>query len=71
MPESTSKFSNYYNGQIPNNLKPQDEFLAEVQQELSVACALPFTVPVPELIRIINYAAKWFFCFWRYYAMIS
>ena len=66
MPKSHSKFENFYNGQIPNNLKPQDEFLAEVQQELSVACALPFTVPVPELIRIINFAAKWFYKKYEY-----
>lgn len=39
----------------------QDEFIANVQQELSVACALPFTVPVPEIQRIIKYAADWFY----------
>ena len=39
----------------------QDEFIATVQQELSVACALPFTVPVPEIQRIIKYSADWFY----------
>ena len=53
MPESTninpngSKFANVYPGLIPNNQMPQDEFIAEIQQELTVACALPFSVPVP------------------------
>ena len=32
----------------------QDEFIGLVQQELSVACALPFTVPIPEIQRIIK-----------------
>ena len=39
----------------------RDEFISDVQQELSVACALPFTIPVPELERIINKAAEWFY----------
>jgi len=39
----------------------QDEFIANIQQELSVACALPFTVPVPEIERIIKYSAEWFY----------
>ncbi len=38
-----------------------DEFIANVQQELSVACALPFTVPIPEINRIIKYSADWFY----------
>lgn len=39
----------------------QDEFIANIQQELSVSCALPFTVPVPEIERIIKYSAEWFY----------
>lgn len=39
----------------------QDEFISNIQQELSVACALPFTVPVPEIERIIKYSADWFY----------
>jgi hypothetical protein len=39
----------------------EDEFISLVQQELSVACALPFTVPVPEIKRIIKLAADWFY----------
>lgn len=38
-----------------------DEFIANVQQELSVACALPFTVPILEINRIIKYSADWFY----------
>ena len=38
-----------------------DEFIANIQQELSVACALPFTVPIPEINRIIKYSADWFY----------
>jgi hypothetical protein len=39
----------------------QDEFIGLVQQELSVACALPFTVPLPEIQRIIKFSADWFY----------
>ena len=39
----------------------QDEFISLVQQELSVACALPFTVPLPEIQRIIKFSAEWFY----------
>ena len=34
-----------------------DEFVALVQQEISVACALPFTVPVKEIERIIKFSS--------------
>jgi hypothetical protein len=39
----------------------EDEFIALVQQELSVACSLPFTVPVTEIQRIIKFSADWFY----------
>jgi hypothetical protein len=39
----------------------QQEFISTVQQEISVACALPFTVPVKEIERIIKYSADWFY----------
>lgn len=39
----------------------KDDFMANVQQELSVACALPFTIPQVELERIINISADWFY----------
>jgi hypothetical protein len=39
----------------------QDEFISLVQQELSVACALPFTVPLVEIQRIIKFSADWFY----------
>jgi len=38
-----------------------DEFISNVQQELTVACALPFTVPYNEIDRIINISADWFY----------
>lgn len=43
------------------NPMTQEEFIALVQQELSVACALPFTVPVAEIERIIKFSADWFY----------
>lgn len=49
------------NDQIHNNSKTLNSFIAEVNQELSVACSLPFTVPKKEIERIINYAAKWMY----------
>jgi hypothetical protein len=45
------------NGQSYTN----EEFIALVQQEISVACALPFTVPVKEIERIIKFSADWFY----------
>ena len=43
------------------NTKSLGSFITEVNQELSVACSLPFTVPKKEIERIINYAAKWMY----------
>jgi hypothetical protein len=39
----------------------KDDFMANVQQELNVASALPFTIPQAELERIINISADWFY----------
>lgn len=39
----------------------EEEFIALVQQELSVACSLPFTVPINEIQRIIKFSADWFY----------
>ena len=39
----------------------ETEFISEVQTELTVACSLPFTIPKKEILRIIKYAAKWFY----------
>ena len=45
-----------------NNLAyTEQEFIALVQQEISVACALPFTVPIKEIQRIIKLSADWFY----------
>jgi hypothetical protein len=48
----------YCEDQLPQT---QQDFIALVQQELSVACALPFTVPVSEIERIIKLSAEWFY----------
>jgi hypothetical protein len=67
MPDQNhSQFANYYNGPVPQDPMNQDEFLAEVQQELTVSCALPFSVPESELLRIIKYASKWFYKKYEY-----
>ena len=66
MAQEHSKFSNFYNGQIPEDQLTEDAFLAEVQQELTVSCALPFSVPTAELHRIIKYASKWFYKKYEY-----
>ena len=39
----------------------QEQFIADVKKELSVACAVPVTVRTSEVERIIKYAAKWFY----------
>lgn len=44
-----------------NQTYTQDEFISLVQQEISVACALPFTVPLKEIERIIKFSADWFY----------
>ena len=38
----------------PSQSYTEDEFIGLVQQELSVSCALPFTIPVNEIKRIIK-----------------
>jgi hypothetical protein len=45
----------------PNLPYTEEEFISLVQQELSVACALPFTVPIQEIQRIIKFSADWFY----------
>ena len=52
--------TDYCNENDPVKLT-EDEFIGLVQQELSVACALPFTVPVAEIKRIIKFSADWFY----------
>lgn len=48
-------------GSEPNLGTTKDEFISLIQQEISVACALPFTVPLKEIERIINLSAEWFY----------
>lgn len=49
------------NLQNMSSAKTIGSFIAEIQSELSVACALPFTVPKKEIERIIHYSAKWMY----------
>jgi hypothetical protein len=51
----------YIYGDSANNPMTQDEFISLVQQEISVACALPFSVPVKEIERIIRLSSDWFY----------
>jgi hypothetical protein len=50
-----------YDNCSPGGPMTQDEFIALIQQELSVACALPFTVPPAEIQRIVKLSADWFY----------
>jgi hypothetical protein len=43
-----------------------DEFINEVQQELTVACQLPYSIPKKELARIVDRAKKWFYKNYEY-----
>lgn len=43
-----------------------DDFISQVNSELSVGCALPFSIPKKELQRIIDQAAKWFYTHYEY-----
>lgn len=40
---------------------PLKEFISMVQQELSVACAIPLTIKESEIIRIIKTSLDWFY----------
>lgn len=44
-----------------NSILTKDEFIANIQDEISVACALPFSIPRKEIERIMDMAAKWFY----------
>ena len=39
---ASKNFKNIYTGTISDNMMNEDEFISEVQQELTVSCALPF-----------------------------
>lgn len=43
------------------NHTTEAQFIAEVQQEISVACSLPFQIPKKEIQRIISQTAKWMY----------
>ena len=43
------------------NSTSMGSFISEINQELSVACSLPFTVPKKEIERIIHQSAKWMY----------
>jgi len=38
-----------------------DNLVAQVQQEITSFCQIPFTIPKEEVIRIINNAKMWFY----------
>jgi hypothetical protein len=39
----------------------KDEFIQEIQDEITVGCSLPFSVPKKEIERIIKYGEKWIY----------
>ena len=39
----------------------RDEFIQEIQDEITVGCSLPFSVPKKEIERIIKYGEKWIY----------
>lgn len=39
----------------------EESFIANINQEVSVACSLPYTIHTKEVRRIITEAAKWFY----------
>ena len=39
----------------------RDEFITEIQDEITVGCSLPFSVPKKEIERIIKYGEKWIY----------
>jgi hypothetical protein len=43
-----------------------DEFVRQVQQEVTVACQIPFSIPKEEIIRITDRATKWFYKHYEY-----
>jgi hypothetical protein len=43
-----------------------DYFINQLNSEISVGCALPFSIPKKELIRIIDMSAKWFYTHYEY-----
>ena len=48
-------------GEGANTPMTMEEFIGLIQQEISVACALPFSVPVKEIERIIKISSDWFY----------
>lgn len=55
--------------------RTKEEFIQDIQRELSVSCALPFTIPVDQIELIIKNTADWFYRYYedsveeRYYAI--
>lgn len=43
-----------------------DKLIAQVQQEITSFCQIPFTIPKEEVIRIINNAKMWFYKHYEY-----
>lgn len=52
--------------QNTNNNICLENFMKEINQELSVSCMLPHNLPKKELLRIINQSKKWFYKNYEY-----
>ena len=50
----------------PVDQKCLEELIQEINDELTVACQIPFTVPKLELARIIDRARKYFYKIYEY-----
>ena len=50
----------------PEDQKCLEELIQEINDELTVACQIPFTVPKKELARIIDRARKYFYKIYEY-----
>lgn len=53
-------------GQTGTNGMLHDDFVAEVRDEVTSTCNLPFDIPVTGIERIINRAAQWFYIHYEY-----
>lgn len=50
-----------YNTIAVDGYVTEEAFIANVSQDVSAACSLPFNLPTKEVRRIIKYAADWFY----------
>ena len=50
----------------PEQVRCTDELVKMIQQEVTVACQIPITIPKQEILRIIDRAKKWFYKNYEY-----